>query len=275
MYKIYAVSDSIGETSELVAKATASQFRGKIDVERVPYLRTVKSVDDFIEAIEEPHHCMVISTIITVDIRKYLLERCIAKNIHVINILGPCINMAAQLMNVEAENKPGLIWGIDSAYYKKIEAMEFAMQYDDSKDHAGIRYADVVLIGLSRTSKTPICMALANKGIKALNIPLIPEIPVPEELFQIDRKKIIGLTIDPLTLMDIRKNRIHRIGKASGQHQHLRDLQYANAERILTELEFAEKLMRRLKCQVIDVTNRAIEDTALLIMEYTGYIKTK
>jgi|APDOM4702015248_1054824.scaffolds.fasta_scaffold145280_1 regulator of PEP synthase PpsR (kinase-PPPase family) len=272
MYKIYAVSDSIGETSELVAKATASQFRGGIDVERVPYLRTCKSVDDFIEGIEEPHQSMVISTIITVDVRKYMLERCIEKNIHVINILGPCINMAAQLMNVEAENKPGLIWGIDSAYYKKIEAMEFAMQYDDSKDHSGIKHADVVLIGLSRTSKTPICMALANKGIKAINIPLMPEIPVPEELFHIDKKKIVGLTIDPLILMDIRKNRLTKIARSS---PHFKELQYANAERILMELEFADKLMRRLRCQVIDVTNRAIEDTALLIMEKLGYVKSK
>jgi regulator of PEP synthase PpsR (kinase-PPPase family) len=272
MYKIYAVSDSIGETSELVAKATASQFRGMIDVERVPYVKSFRDVDEFLDHIDEPQKCMIVSTIITVDVRKHLLERCIAKNIHVMNILGACINMAANLMNIEPENKPGLIWGIDSAYYKKIEAMEFAMQYDDSKDHTGIKHADVVLIGLSRTSKTPICMALANKGIKALNIPLMPEIAIPEELYQIDRKKIVGLTIDPLNLMDIRKNRLTKIAKSS---QHYKELQYANAERILTELEFAEKLMRRLRCQVIDVTNRAIEDTALLIMENLGYIKTK
>lgn len=272
LFKIYAVSDSIGETAELVAKATASQFQGKVEYERVPYLRSFKDIDDFIEDIDEPQRCMVISTIITVDLRKYMVDRCVAKNLHIMNVLGPCINMAAQITGLEPANMPGLIWGIDSTYDKKIEAMEFAMQYDDSKDHSGIKNADVVLIGLSRTSKTPISMYLANKGIKVLNIPLVPEIPVPEELFEIDRKKIIGLTIDPINLMDIRKNRLHKIGKAS---IFFKGIQYANAERILNELDYSEKIMKRLRCQVIDVTNRAIEDTALLVMEYTGYIKAK
>lgn len=272
MYKIYAVSDSIGETAELVAKATATQFRGNMDYERVPYLKSFKAIDDFIEDIDYPEKCMVISTIITVDLRNYMVDKCAEKNIPIMNILGPCIDMAAKISNLEPANMPGLIWGIDSSYYKKIEAMEFAMQYDDSKDHSGIKNADVILIGLSRTSKTPISMYLANKGIKALNIPLVPEIPVPEELFEIDKNKIIGLTIDPIKLMDIRKNRIHRLGKAS---RFFKEIQYANAERIMNELEYADRIMKRLNCRVIDVTNRAIEDTALLIMEYLGYIKTK
>jgi regulator of PEP synthase PpsR (kinase-PPPase family) len=144
--------------------------------------------------------------------------------------------------------------------------MEFAMQYDDSKDNSGIKYADVVLVGLSRTSKTPICMYLANKGIKALNVPLMPEIPIPEELYEIDRRKIIGLTIDPMTLINIRKNRIGKYIRVS------KEIEYANAERILEELEFADKIMRKLNCKVIDVTNRAIEDTTLIILESIGYI---
>lgn len=269
MYKIYAVSDSIGETSELVARATASQFTGKIDVERVPYLKTNSDIDNFIDKIEDYSKVMIISTIITLEVRKYLVGKCIENNIHVINILGPCISMASMLLDTVPDYKPGAIWGIDSKYYKKIEAMEFAIQYDDSKDHSGIKHADVVLIGLSRTSKTPICMYLANRGIKALNVPLVPEVPVPEELFKIDRKKIIGLTIDPMNLIDIRKNRLNRMDKSARLSS---ELQYANAERILDEFDFAEKIMKRLNCKVIDVTNRAIEDTALLIMESIGGI---
>jgi len=272
LYKIYAVSDSIGETSELVARATASQFSGKIDVKRIPYMKSHEDVDSLIDKIEDYSKVMIISTIITLDIRNYLIGKCIEKNIHVINILGSCINMASLLMDTVPEYKPGAIWGIDSNYYKKIEAMEFAIRYDDSKDHSGIKNADVVLVGLSRTSKTPICMYLANRGIKALNIPLIPEVPVPEELYNIERKKIIGLTIDPMNLIDIRKNRMNRIDKNA---KFSKELQYANAERILHELEFAEKTMRRLKCQVIDVTNRAIEDTALLIMENLDKVNIK
>ncbi|MGE5628415.1 MAG: pyruvate, water dikinase regulatory protein [Solirubrobacterales bacterium] len=267
LYKIYAVSDSIGETSELVARATASQFGGKIDVQRVPYLKTIGDVDNFIEKIEDYSKAMIISTIITLDVRKYLVSKCVENNIHVINVLGSCISMASMMLNTVPEYKPGAIWGIDSKYYKKIEAMEFAIQYDDSKDHSGIKHADVVLVGLSRTSKTPICMYLANRGIKALNVPLVPEVPVPEELYCIDRKKIIGLTIDPMNLIDIRRNRLNRMDRTARLSS---ELQYANAERILFEFDFAEKVMRRLNCKVIDVTNRAIEDTALLIMENLG-----
>lgn len=209
---------------------------------------------------------MVISTIVLVDVRDFLVQMCIENDIRINNILGPCINMASRVTKTNPDYKPGAVWNMDSQYYKKIEAMEFAMQYDDSKDNGGIKYADVVLVGLSRTSKTPICMYLANKGIKALNVPLMPEIPIPEELYEISRKKIIGLTIDPMTLIDIRKNRIGKYIRLSN------DIAYANAERILAELEFADKVMRRLNCEVIDVTNRAIEDTTLMILESIGYV---
>ena len=145
--------------------------------------------------------------------------------------------------------------------------MEFAMQYDDSKDYRGLKNADAVLIGLSRTSKTPLCMYLANKGIKAINIPLMPEVGVPDEIYEIDKKKIFGLIIDPLRLIEIRKKRLDKF------HRITSDIEYAGDARILEELEFADKIMRRIGCKTIDVTERAIEDTALIIMEKLGYNK--
>lgn len=204
---------------------------------------------------------MIISTIVLVDIREFLVQRCVESGIHISNVLGPCISLVSTILNKTPEYKPGAVWDMDKKYYKKIEAMEFAIRYDDSKDHSGIKHADIVLIGLSRTSKTPLSIYLANKGIKALNIPLMPEVPVPEELFEIDRKKIIGLTIDPMHLIEIRRHRVDNMMKIPTE------LKYANAERVLDELEFADKIMRKLKCKVIDVTKRAIEDTALIIME--------
>ena len=154
---------------------------------------------------------------------------------------------------------------MDDEYYKRIEAMEFVLQYDDSRDYNGLKDADVVIIGVSRTSKTPLCMYLANKGIKAINIPLVPEVPVPEELYNIHVKKIIGLTINPFELIEIRKN---RMGKFNGLSS---NFQYANDSRILEELDYAEKIMKRTRCLKIDVTKRAIEDTALIIMKSMGY----
>lgn len=261
MFKIYAVSDSIGETAEQVANATASQFDGLIKVERVPYVKTFEDVNNLINKIKNPNEAMIISTVVLVDIREFLVQRCVESRIHISNVLGPCISLVSTILNKTPEYKPGAVWDMDRKYYKKIEAMEFAIRYDDSKDHSGIKHADVVLIGLSRTSKTPLSIYLANKGIKALNIPLMPEVPVPEELFEIDRKKIIGLTIDPMHLIEIRRHRVDNMMNVSTE------IQYANAERVLNELDFADKIMRKLKCKVIDVTKRAIEDTALIILE--------
>ncbi|ABS34708.1 pyruvate, water dikinase regulatory protein [Clostridium botulinum] len=261
MFKIYAVSDSIGETAEQVANATAYQFGSSVKVERVPYVKTFEDVNNLISIIKNPNEAMIISTIVLVDIREFLVQRCVESGIHISNVLGPCISLVSTILNKTPEYKPGAVWDMDKKYYKKIEAMEFAIRYDDSKDHSGIKHADIVLIGLSRTSKTPLSIYLANKGIKALNIPLMPEVPVPEELFEIDRKKIIGLTIDPMHLIEIRRHRVDNMMKIPTE------LKYANAERVLDELEFADKIMRKLKCKVIDVTKRAIEDTALIIME--------
>ncbi|MFU0824496.1 pyruvate, water dikinase regulatory protein [Clostridium sp.] len=265
MITLYAVSDSIGETAELVARASANQFNDDIKVERVPYIKTPEDVIKFIDSVDDPRNSAIVSTIVLVDVREFMVERCVEKGINIINILGPCISTLARMSGKQPEYKPGAVWKMDDEYFKKIEAMEFAIQYDDSKSYSGIKNADVVLIGLSRTSKTPLCMYLANKGIKALNIPLMPEVPLPEEIYTIDRKKIIGLTIDPLALMEIRK---HRLDKVKAGYK---SIEYANAERVLQELEYADKVMRKLRCKVIDITKRAIEDTALIVLNSIGY----
>jgi regulator of PEP synthase PpsR (kinase-PPPase family) len=265
MLTIYAVSDSIGETAALVAKSVARQFPGSIIIKRVPHIKTADDVNNFISKIDSNSKSMIISTIIMVDIKEFLVQRCTEKGIFVSNVLGPGIGIASKILNKQPEYIPGAIWNVDNEYYKRIAAMEFAMQYDDSKDYNGIKIADVVLIGVSRTSKTPLCMYLANKGIKAINIPLVPEVPVPEELYEISGKKIVGLTINPFELIEIRKR---RIGKFNGLNS---TFQYANDARILDELDFAEKIMKKTRCLTIDVTNRAIEDTALIIMKNIGY----
>jgi regulator of PEP synthase PpsR (kinase-PPPase family) len=261
---IYAVSDSIGETAELVAKSVASQFPGSTVVKKIPYIKTAEDVNDLISKIDTNSKAMIVSTIIMVDVKEFLVQRCAEKGIIVSNILGPAIGLAAKLLDKQPEYIPGAIWNMDEEYYKRIEAMEFAIQYDDSRDYNGLKYADVVLIGVSRTSKTPLCMYLANKGIKAINIPLMPEVPVPEELYSIPSKKIIGLNINPYVLIEIRQHRMDKFnGLTSG-------FQYANDERILDELDYAEKIMKKTRCLKIDITKRAIEDTALIIMDALG-----
>lgn len=264
MLTMYAVSDSIGETAELVAKATARQFSEKITVKRVSYVKTMEDVREFIESISDPNissneKSMVVSTIVLADVRGFLTKKCKEKNINITNVLGPIMNAAAKLLDTVPEYNPGAVWNIDEAYNQRIEAIEFAIQYDDSKDYRGIKHADVVLVGLSRTSKTPLSMYLANKGIKTLNIPVIPEVPIPAELFLIDKRKVFALTIDPLHLIEIRKHRLGNVNSSS--------VEYANDERILDEYDYYEKLVKKLNCKEINVTKRAIEDTALIIMK--------
>lgn len=267
MLIIFAVSDSIGETAEQVAEAAASQFSGEVEVRRIPYVKSLEDVEELIGDIKSCEKALIVSTIITVNVREYLTQKCIESNLSIINVLGPIINVASSILNKQPEYNPGAMWKTDETYFKRIEAMEFAMQYDDSKDYRGLKNADVVLIGLSRTSKTPLCMYLANKGIKAINIPLMPEVEIPAELFEVDKKKIFGLVINPLQLIEIRKRRLDKF------HRMPTGIEYASDARILEEFDFADRIMRRLGCKTIDVTQRAIEDTALIIIKALGHEK--
>ncbi|EOR19839.1 MULTISPECIES: pyruvate, water dikinase regulatory protein [Clostridium] len=265
MLKIFAVSDSIGETAEQVAMAAASQFKGEVEVKRIPYINSLEDVEELITEVTNNEKSIIVSTIITVNVREYLTQKCLEKNISVINVLGPIINVTSSILNRMPDNNPGAMRKTDEVYFKRIEAMEFAMQYDDSKDYRGLKNADVVLIGLSRTSKTPLCMYLANKGIKAINIPLMPEVEIPNELFEVDKKKIFGLVINPLQLIEIRKRRLDKF------HRMPTGIEYASDARILEEFDFADRIMRKLGCKTIDVTQRAIEDTALIIIKALGH----
>ena len=269
MLTILAVSDSIGETAHQVAIAAASQFTEKVDVKRIPYVKELEDVEEVINVAVDCENVIIVSTIITVNVREHLTQKAMEKNILVMNVLGPIINVASTILKIHPTYNPGAMRQTDEAYYKRIEAMEFAMQYDDSKDYRGLKNADVVLIGLSRTSKTPLCMYLANKGIKAINIPLMPEVGVPEEIYEIDRRKVFGLIINPLRLIEIRKKRLDKF------HRITADIEYAGDARVLEELDFADKIMRKIGCKTIDVTERAIEDTALIILEKIGYNNKK
>ena len=267
MLTFLAVSDSIGETANQVAIAASSQFNEKVEVKRIPYIKSLEDVEDVMKCAEQCGNVIIISTIITVNVREYLTQKAMERNISVMNVLGPIINVAANMLNMQPTYNPGAMRKTDEEYFKRIEAMEFAMQYDDSKDYRGLKNADVVLIGLSRTSKTPLCMYLANKGVRAINLPLMPEVGVPDELYEVDRKKVFGLTINPLRLIEIRKRRLDKF------HRITSDIEYAGDARVLEELEYADKIMRKVGCKIIDVTERAIEDTALIILEKIGYNK--
>jgi len=158
-------------------------------------------------------------------------------------------------------HKPGLIHQLDENYFKKVEAVEFAVKYDDGRDFTGVLHADIVLVGVSRTSKTPLSMYLAHKTFKVANVPLVPEIQPPEQLFTVNKHKIIGLIINPDKLNMIRCERLKTLGLPDNAN-------YANMERIKYELDYARSIMARIGCKVIDVSNKAVEETASVILEH-------
>ncbi len=199
-------------------------------------------------------------TLVIEGLKEYLEEQAALLELRTVDILGPMMDVLTDVTGLKPKMAPDLLHQLNEQYFRKVEAIEFAVKYDDGKDPRGVLHADIVLIGVSRTSKTPLSMYLAHKQIKAANIPLVPEVAPPEELFSVNSKKIIGLTIRPQLLNQIRTERLKALGLTA-------NADYASFERILRELEYAESIMRRLGCPVIDVTNKAVEETASKVLE--------
>jgi regulator of PEP synthase PpsR (kinase-PPPase family) len=242
-------------------KATTSQF---VDEEfnfiRVPYVKTTEQVDKVLEEAAA-EKAVVCYTLVLPELRAHLAEKAAELDVTVVDILGPLLRAIEGNWSLLPKNQAGLVHALDHEYFKRVEAVEFAVKYDDGKNPMGLLKADIVLIGVSRTSKTPLSMYLANKQVKVANVPLVPEINPPAELFKVPPKKIIGLLIDPFKLNSIRSARLKSMGLSE-------KAAYADMSRINEELEYAQAIMRRVHCKIINVSNRAIEETAGIIMDY-------
>ncbi|MCD4838598.1 kinase/pyrophosphorylase [Neobacillus sedimentimangrovi] len=257
---VYVVSDSVGETAELVVKAVATQFNGgQTEIRRNSYVENIEDVEEII-SLAKKNQSIIAYTIVISSLKEYLDKRAKEEGIVAVDLLNPLMTAFKTAFNKEPHHRPGLMRKLDEEYFRKIEAIEFAVKYDDGRDPRGITKADIVLIGVSRTSKTPLSMYLAHKRFKVANVPLVPEVPPPDELFHIPRKNCIGLIISPDKLNEIRKERLKALGLASQSN-------YASFQRILDELDYAEKIMKRVGCPVIDVSNKAVEETAGIILD--------
>jgi len=257
---LYIVSDALGETGELVARAAVSQFNShQFIIRRYPYVSDKEHIN---EIIEEASDCnsLIAYTLVLKDLENYLIHKAAEHNIPVVDILGPMISALSRITKSKPKMEPGILRKMDEQYFRKVDAVDFAVKYDDGKDPRGIVYADLVIIGVSRTSKTPLCTYLAHKRLRAANVPLVPEVMPPEELFTIPPNKIFGLTINPELLYQIRTERLKSLGLKE-------NADYASMERIQKELDYAAKIMEKLGCHVIDVTNRAVEETASKIID--------
>ena len=258
---IYVISDSVGETAQQVAKAAISQFmiNDNYEIRRFPYVVDKKFLIEILNSGKN-ENAIIIYTLVNESLSTLTREYCLTEGLSNIDLMSPILTEIAKKTDKKPKREPGIIRKLDESYFKRVEAIEFAVKYDDGKDPRGVLKSDIVLVGISRTSKTPLSMYLANKNIKVANVPLVPEIPLPKELDDINPKKIIGLTNTPEKLNKIRQERLKALGLSSNAN-------YANLERILQELEYSDTIMKRLGCPVIDVSNKAIEETAGIILD--------
>ena len=257
---VFVISDSLGETADRVARAAASQFREQsFNISRVPYVTTKEMADEIIAEASQ-QNSLIVHTLVYPELRDYINRLAEENSIPCVDIMGPMLAAFGQATQDAPRLQPGLVHQLDEEYFREIEAVEFAVKYDDGKDPRGLLNADVVLIGVSRTSKTPLSMYLAHRGIRVANVPLVPEVSPPEEIFMLPKDRIIGLTISGQQLKQIRQERLKVLGLQPNAN-------YASDERINEELEHGRKIMERIGCPVIDVTRRAVEETASQAMD--------
>ena len=261
-YDIYLISDSTGETLERIFLAIKAQFKNfKYKTHFYSFTRTENQISKILEVSEKNNNVIVLYTIVDNKLARHLSLECSSKNIPCFGILGDLIISFSKLLDQKALNVPSRQHIMDDEYYKKIEAIQFTMNHDDGNSIEDIEKSDIILLGVSRTSKTPTSIYLANKGMKISNIPLVNEKSVPEILKKNPQKKcIVGLTAEPDRLVDLRKNRMQSIRDNEST-------EYTNLDIVQKEMEDARKLFQKYKWPSIDVTRKSVEETAASILK--------
>ncbi len=264
---LHLVSEATGETLNTLARATTAQFEStQIVVHRWSLIRTSFQLHRVLQGIEhEPGP--VLSTLVDHALRDELEVMGRRLNLPVINVLDPVMNMLQEYIGEIAAHRPGRQYVMNADYFKRIDAMHYVLQHDDGQSQPGLAEADVILVGVSRSSKTPTCFFLANRGIKAANVPLVPHAGMPEGLEQA-KCPVVGLAIEAQALIDIRRFRLRLIGtvgQAGGIRQSETD--YVDEDAVKAELLWARRLCNRNGWPVIDVTRRSIEETAATVLQ--------
>ena len=267
-YHLHLVSDATGETINSVARACLVQFKDVEPIEHVwTLIRTKGQVKKVLNGIAE-NPGAVLFTMVNEEIRNVLVQGCRGLGVPCISVLDPVIHALANYFHEEITGQPGLQHALDAEYFERIEAMNFALIHDDGQMTQELDDADVILCGVSRTSKTPTCVYLANRGIKAANVPVVPDCPLPDQLMTVSRPLIIGLTKDPERLVQVRRNRL-RLLSADDEVT-----DYVDLDSVRREVTFARKLFSKSGWPVIDVTRRSIEETAASIMTHLARHKS-
>ncbi len=257
---VHVLSDSLGETGEMVARAVISQFApDSFHIERLPRVSTPLHLR---QTVHEHCgvHCIFFYTLVDLQLRAEM-ERMVAEDgVNGVDLLGPSVALLSDATGHRPTGEAGAMHRTDDEYFERIGATEFAVSHDDGRNPEDLPLADIVLIGVSRTSKTPLSMYLAFKGYRVSNVPFAPGVEPPAELFHADPRKVFGLVTDAAILVEIRRERMRELGAFVPR--------YADREAVEQELEEARAMMRRIGCIVIRTDNRAVEETAQEILRY-------
>lgn len=254
---IYIISDSTGETATTMIKAALVHYPDHdIKIIRCKNIRNESQIESLIEEAYQ-NRAFIAYTVVSPHLRLKLRDLAAAKGLPQLDLLGPLLGELDSYLGVASgTHKVGLLRAVDERYFKRIEAIEYTVKHDDGKCLTELDKADVILVGISRTSKTPLSIFMSHKGWKVANIPLVLNQPIPEEVFKLDQRKIVGLIIDMPSLQKIRRNRLEKFGTDPGG-------EYASLKYIEQELAYAEGLFKNNKrWPVFNVTERALEETA-------------
>ena len=269
-YNVYLISDSTGETLDRIFLSLQSQFKNfEYEKKEFFFIRTEQQVDKIINDGIKGNNPIILYTIVETQLAKYLSKKSEQAKIPCFGVLGSLILAFSKLLNQKASHKPSAQHVLDDDYYKRIEAIQFTMSHDDGKKTKDLSSADVILLGVSRTSKTPTSIYLANRGFKTTNIPLVPNQEIPEDLKSKDFKScVIGLFADPDRLSDIRRNRVAMM-------QENRSSNYTDISSIKKEVEESKNLFKKYNWPTIDVTRKSVEETAASIIKIIEIKKNK
>jgi regulator of PEP synthase PpsR (kinase-PPPase family) len=262
---IFIISDGTGETASQMVRAGLVHYASHdVNIVKCKNVRTEAQVEPLIEDVASKNGILVF-TVVSKALRKYILDLAAQKNVPAIDLLGPLLmGFDGFFGNQSTSPQAGLLHTVDEKYFKRIEAIEYTVKHDDGKSLSALTEADIILVGISRTSKTPLSIFLSHKGFKVANIPLVLNQPLPEELFTVDQRKVVGLLIDADTLLRIRRKRLEKFGQDPGS-------EYANREHIFKEIDYATEIYKKnRRWPVFNVTDRALEETAAEILRIIG-----
>ena len=268
-YNVYLVSDSTGETLDRIFLSLKSQFKNfEYEKKEFAFVRTEQQIDKIINECNNAENSLILYTIVETKLAKYISRQSEASKVPCFGILGNLILSLSKLLNQKAIHKPSAQHVLDDDYYRRIEAIQFTMAHDDGKKIDDLNNADVILLGVSRTSKTPTSIYLANRGYRTINIPLIPNQNIPKDLSNNFKSCIIGLVADPERLADIRRNRV-----AIMNDHNIKD--YTDLQFIKKEIEDSKNLFKKNNWPIIDVTRKSVEETAASILKIIEIKKNK